>query len=100
MVVISLECLIVAAADCGAVQPTGDITERRPKAEIRTGRHDQDRCNLNGITRPLRAVAADRSRRRAPAAAIADQARPAWRRTSSTSRLRRAKREVAECDRG
>src|SRR5262249_43609229 len=41
------------------------------------------------FTRPLPAAAADRTCRRAPAAAIAVLARPAWRRIGSTSRPRR-----------
>src|SRR5262249_12453945 len=74
----------------GAVDPTGGVAERRPGAEIGTGRHDQARSSLGRITRPLHARVADKSDHTVPAAAIVGRARPAWRRIARRNRPRRA----------
>ena len=91
----SLERVAITAAHYGAVEPAGDVAKRRARAEIRTRRHDQERGDLSGITRPPHVVVADRSRHTAPGAAIADQVRPVSRRTPSTSRPRRVRHAAA-----
>src|SRR5277367_1937358 len=80
----------VAAQLRDAVERARYIGEPWRRSEIGARGHDQTLCGVSRIIRPLRATAADGWRRKAPASAIADRARPVWRRNWPTSRLRRA----------
>ena len=98
MLVEFLQCRGVAAQSGGAIEAARDIAKLRRRTEIGARGHDQQRPL--GITRPLRAAAADGNCRRAPAAAIADRAGLAWRRNRPTSRCRRASRADSAPGRG
>src|SRR4029077_495537 len=89
---------VVGTAVGGAVDRARCVAEAGWRAEGGTFGHDAGIGQ--SITQPLRATAADRSRREARAAAIAGRARLAWRHMWPTNRPGRDRRAAGARARG
>src|SRR4029077_9951092 len=89
---------VVGTAVGGAVARARVVAEARSRAEVGTFGHDAGIGQ--SITQPLRATAADRSRREARAAAIAGGGRPAWGQMWPTNRPGRDRRAAGARARG